>query len=74
MSIKKLSQNKIILRHLEKQPITLLDALMKYSVFNLSARINELRSQGYYIETVYRTDTDSKKTYAEYRLGGQDAR
>ena len=74
MSIKKLSQNKIILRHLEKQPITLLDALMKYSVFNLSARINELRSQGYYIETVYRTDADSKKTYAEYRLGGQDAR
>jgi len=69
-----MSQNKIILQHLEKSPLTPLDALMKYGCFRLSARINELRQRGYHIETVYKTDPETKKTFAEYRLGGYDAR
>lgn len=69
-----MSQNKIILQHLEKSPLTPLDALMKYGCFRLSARINELRQRGYHIETFYKTDPQTKKTFAEYRLVGYDAR
>jgi len=47
---------------------------MKYGCLNLSARITELRNEGYYIETIYRKDIDLDKTIAEYRLGGSDAR
>ena len=65
-----MTQNKIILQHLQKSPLTPIDALMKYGCFRLSARINELRQRGYHIETVYKTDPETKKTFAEYRLGG----
>ena len=70
-----MTQKKLILKHLEKNKgITLLDAITKYGCLNLSARIKELRNEGYYIETIYRKDLDLDKTIAEYRLGGSDAR
>jgi len=68
-----MTQNETILKHLENEKgITPIDALTKYGCFRLSARVNELRKQGYYIETIYRTDPETKKTYAEYRLGSAD--
>ena len=70
-----MTQKQKILLHLEKNKgITLLEALTRYGVLNLSARIQELRCMGYYIETFYRKDLDLDKTIAEYRLGGSDAR
>ena len=48
-------------KHLQKSPLTPLDALMKYGCFRLSARINELRQIGYHIETIYKTDFETKK-------------
>jgi biotin operon repressor len=70
-----MTQKQLILKHLqENKSITLLEALTKYGVLNISARIQELRSMGYYIETLYRKDEDINKTVAEYRLGSVDAK
>lgn len=70
-----MTQKQLILKHLqENKGITLLEALTKYGVLNISARIQELRSMGYYIETLYRKDEDINKTVAEYRLGSVDAK
>lgn len=66
-----MTQKKLILKHLQNnRGITLLDAIMQYGCLNLSARITELRNEGYHIETVYRKDIELDKTIAEYRFGG----
>ena len=60
------SQTEAILRHLQRAPITPLEALNKYGCFRLGARIYDLRRLGHSIksETVER---DGKK-FARYSL------
>lgn len=51
---KKKSQEEIILAHLQKctkKGITMKEAAMKYDIWRLQARINELRKKGYPIST-----------------------
>lgn len=59
-----------ILNHLENiGPLTPLDALRHYGCFRLSARIYDLRQQGYEIES--KRITKRKKTIAQYTLIGE---
>ncbi len=60
------TQNQLILNYLKNgNSITPLEALQKFNCFRLSARIFNLREDGYNIITNY--ITDDNKTYAEYR-------
>ena len=61
-----MSQSLRILRHLERRPITPMQALEQYGVFRLAARINDLRDAGHIIET--ETVKRGDKRYARYRL------
>lgn len=62
-----MTQRKLILQHLKKhKKITPLDALSLYGCFRLSARILELRENGYKIETDH--VNRNGKTFAEYTL------
>lgn len=62
-----MSQKQQILEHLkEGRPITPLDALNAYGCFRLSARIYELRQEGYNIKTESVEIGD--KEYAKYTL------
>ena len=61
-----MSQEKAILSHLKRGPITPLDALERYGCFRLAARINDLRGRGHRIETEM-VERDDKR-YARYRL------
>lgn len=57
-----------ILNHLnERGHITAMEALILYRVFRLSARICNLRDDGYTIDTVFKTDMTGKR-YAQYRI------
>jgi hypothetical protein len=61
------TQNQLILNYLKKgNSITSLEALQKFNCFRLSARIFNLREDGFNIITNY--ITDNNKTYAEYRF------
>tara|TARA_R110002110_G_scaffold71488_2_gene191061 strand:+ start:96 stop:323 length:228 start_codon:yes stop_codon:yes gene_type:complete len=65
---KRLTQGQKILMHLEtKGSITPIEALHLYQVFRLAARVEELRQQGYEIETDMRTDLTGKR-YACYSI------
>ena len=60
------TQNQQILNYLKKgNSITSLEALQKFNCFRLSARIFNLREDGYNIITNH--ITENNKTYAEYR-------
>ena len=61
-----MSQQQQILRHLQKRPITPLEALNRYGVFRLAARIADLRASGHPIVTD-RVERDGK-TFARYRM------
>jgi len=61
-----LTQTQKILQHLQKEPITPLDALNLYSCFRLGARIWDLKKQGHKIET--KTVKKNGKTFAQYEL------
>ncbi len=61
------TQNQLILNYLKKgNSITSLEALQKFNCFRLSARIFNLREDGYNIITNH--ITDNEKTYARYTL------
>ena len=61
------TQNQLILNYLKKgNSITSLEALQKFNCFRLSARIFNLREDGYNIITKYITNNNT--TYAEYRF------
>jgi|11_taG_2_1085331.scaffolds.fasta_scaffold03773_16 hypothetical protein len=63
----KLTQNEQILNHLKNgKSITPLEALQEYGCFRLSARIYNLRLDGYNIIT--NNITENGKTFAEYTL------
>ena len=61
-----MSQESQILQHMKSKPITPMDALIQYGCFRLAARIHDLRSKGYRIETD-RVD-NGESSYAIYRL------
>ena len=61
------TQENIILDHLKEHKfITTWEAIQKYRITRLSARIYELREKGYQIIT--KNITENGKTFAEYSL------
>jgi hypothetical protein len=73
-----MTQNKMILNHLQQYgKINPLTALKDYGCFRLSARILDLRKEGWDIKTNYITEkgitnNKAKKTYALYTLENND--
>lgn len=65
-----IQQNIQILHHLKTgKSITPLEALMSYSCLRLAARIHEMRSEGWPIETTMLTDEKNPKVhFASYKL------
>ena len=64
----KQSQRELLLAHLKSgRSITPLEALMKYGIFRLAARIWDLRNQGYLIDQEIVVDQNNKK-YSRYWL------
>ena len=62
-----MSQNKQIINYLQKgKSITPIDALNKFGCFRLSARILDLRKEGY--EIITENITKQGKTFAQYSM------
>jgi|TARA_R100000081_G_scaffold59966_1_gene29879 hypothetical protein len=62
-----MSQNKQILNYLLKgKKLTPIDALEKFGCFRLSARILDLRKEGY--EIITENITKQGKTFAQYSM------
>lgn len=77
MASKYITQNQKILKYLRKHPkgITPLDALNLCGCLRLSARIYNLRDQGYNIYTSWEekiTDEGTRKRYARYILHSKE--
>ena len=69
MEKKKKTQKEQVLNHLKKNgSITTMVAFNRYQITRLSARIWELRKDGYEITT--ENEARKGKTYARYRLKG----
>ena len=62
------SQTKLILNHLKEKPITPLEALNLYGCLRLSARINDIKNQGYKITS--EIVKSNNKHFAQYSLVG----
>lgn len=60
-------QARRILRHLEKDSISPMEALLVHGVYRLSASIHEIRREGFNVFTKMHTDASGKK-YARYYL------
>lgn len=61
-----MSQCSQILKHLQKRPITAIQALQLYECFRLAARIKDLRESGFDINTQM-IERDGKR-FARYSL------
>ena len=65
-----MSQNKQILNYLLKgKKLTPIDALEKFGCFRLSARILDLRKEGY--DIISENITKKGKTFAQYSMEGK---
>lgn len=65
-----MTQNKLIINHLQQgKTLTSLEALKLFGCFRLSARIAELKNQGF--DIISNNIKENGKTFAEYRLGDQ---
>lgn len=62
-----MSQTEQILAALKNGPLTPMDALARYGVFRLAARVGELRERGYPV-AVEKYKTPSGKVVARYSL------
>lgn len=63
-----MTQNQMLLRHFKrKKTISSFEALLVYGITRLASRIDELRQQGYQIETIMKKDENGKR-YARYRF------
>lgn len=63
-----MTQNEMLLRHFKRRKsISQFEALLVYGIVRLASRIDELRQQGYAIETIMKKDEKGKR-YARYRL------
>lgn len=67
-----MTQNEAVLRHLlDNGRITSLEAMNKYGIMRLGARVYDLKKQGYPIKTflrVGRSRNGESMVYAEYRM------
>lgn len=66
-----MSQTKIVLHHLRTEgSITALEAMRRYRIFRLSARILDIRDAGHRIKTImHESDSPGRAgDFAEYRL------
>lgn len=63
-------KNRILAYLKTGETLTALEALFKFGCYRLSARIYELRAEGWNIVTLYVTETREDETlrYAEYKL------
>lgn len=61
-----MSQTDQILKHLKRAPLTPLQALQKYGIYRLAARINDLRRRGYQIKT--KLKRRNGKEFASYSM------
>jgi hypothetical protein len=73
-----MSQSERILYHLSQgKPLTPLEALRSYGCMRLSARIKELKNEGYDIimtlKEAYDKEEQGVKRFAEYRLRVADS-
>lgn len=63
-----MNQKQQLLKHMAlEEHITNLQAIAVYRIYNIKGRINELRNDGWPIETTFHTDRTGKK-YARYAL------
>lgn len=62
-----MSQKEVLLKHLKRKTISQYEALLVYGIARLASRIDELRQEGWPIETMMKRD-DRGKRYARYRL------
>lgn len=63
-----MSQKEVLLKHLKrKKTISQFEALLVYGIARLASRIDELRKDGYQIETMMKKDEKGKR-YARYKL------
>lgn len=62
-----MSQNELIVQHIRKAgSISRREAMLDYSIQNLTARINDLRKDGYKIKTKIRSHPVTGQKYARY--------
>lgn len=62
-----MSQNELIVQHIRKAgSISRREAMLDYSIQNLTARINDLRQDGYKIKTKIRHHPVTGQKYARY--------
>lgn len=62
-----MTQNKQVLSHLRRNPISAYVAVNMYNIYRLAARIKDLRDDGHTIITEMKTNKN-KINYAEYHL------
>lgn len=62
-----MSQKEVLLKHLKRKTISQYEALLVYGIARLASRIDELRKEGWTIETIMKRD-DKGKRYARYKL------
>ena len=67
-----MTQNEVVLRLLlDNRSITSLEAMNKYGIMRLGARVYDLKKQGYPIKTYLRvgkSQNGESMVYAEYRM------
>ena len=67
-----MTQNEVVLRHLlDNRSITSLEAMNKYGIMRLGARVYDLKKQGYPIKAFLRigkSRNGESMVYAEYRM------
>ena len=66
------SQEQQILEHLQKgKSLTAMEALAKFGVFRLAARVRDLRASGHPVRTIMETDKRTGKRWARYWMGAK---
>lgn len=69
-----MTQNEMIIEHMKRTgSITMREALIDYSVQSLTKRIQELRAEGYKIESVKKTHPTTGQRYTRYTLKAKKA-
>ena len=62
-------QTTLVLNHMRQyRSISPIKAFVHYQITRLAARVFELRSQGYLIETIMKKSSPNGRKYAHYRL------
>jgi hypothetical protein len=62
-----MSQKEVLLKHLKRKTISQYEALLVYGIARLASRVDELRKEGWNIETIMKRDNMGKR-YARYRM------